>query len=250
MLGQGDPSGRLAAADEAFAYAQYPQALEGYTALYQAGLWQEQMLYRLAWLHEQAGSYPAAIYYLRQVQWAYGGERIEEKVADLMAQQPARLPVGSGWTAYRQALHHQRDRWYGLMLASTLLAAGLWIGWRQRWGFWAGLLPALLALGAGGMLVEQAWRLPRKAVILEPSACYEAPGFAAPYRHLPLGPGATVTLEAVTDIWCRVTLPPFEGWVPCHRLAPVGPAGPWPPQVSNLPSPAVSLLEIEDNFVN
>ncbi|RMG67125.1 MAG: hypothetical protein D6722_13780 [Bacteroidetes bacterium] len=221
LLAQTDSEGLLRQADEAFAYAQYSEALRGYEALYAQGVVTEEMLYRLAWLHEQAGEVPLAIFYLRAVQVRYGGDRIEAKIGALMAQSQARAPTGGAWSGYRQAIYRQQNLLHGLLLVSTLLTIGLWLGVRQPIGGWLGLAGALLALGTGGILLEQHWNRPTQAVVIQPTACYEAPGFAAPYQHLPLAPGATVTITDQQDIWSQVRWATFSGWVPNHSLRPL-----------------------------
>ena len=54
----------------------------------------------------------------------------------------------------------------------------------------------------------------RKIEVMLPTYYYDQPTYAAQRRSLPIGPGATVSIEAEQDIWLRVSLEGFESWVP------------------------------------
>ncbi|GAB4430343.1 MAG: hypothetical protein OHK0039_49050 [Bacteroidia bacterium] len=209
----------LAAGDQAFTYEQYDVGIAAYEALLAREIVQERMLYRLAYMYEQRQDHARAIFVLRQVQQYYGGDRIDDKVSHLMTlRSPERLPAGAGFASGRLWLARHIDTLWVALPVATLLAVLCWVAWRRRAGWWGGLVAASLALALTGLLAWQRLAAPVLAVVLVETACYESPSFAANYRFLPIGPGATVQVLDTHDTWCRVRLAPFETWIPAHTL--------------------------------
>ncbi|MEL6255313.1 MAG: hypothetical protein AAFR87_25110 [Bacteroidota bacterium] len=208
----------LLEADTYFQYDRFEPATEIYENLYQEGYYQEEMLYRLAFMQEQAGNFPASIFYLRKVQWEIGGKNLEEKIQQLMLNaSKERLSAGEGWSDYRLFVQHyytEISLGLGICLSLTLLFLFIPRNWTLRFAIFF----ACLGLIFGGVLLEHSWAHNSKAVISTSSRYYESPSFAAKHYALPIGPGATVKIMEVQDIWARVKMAQFEAWVPLFAI--------------------------------
>ena len=208
----------LLEADTYFQYDRFAPATEIYENLYQQGYYQEEMLYRLAFMQEQARNFPASIYYLRKVQWEIGGENLEEKIQQLMiSASKERLSAGEGWSNYRLFVQHYYTE-ISLGLGICLILTLVFIFIPRTWTLRFAIFFACLGLVFGGVLLEQRWAHDSKAVISNSSRYYESPSFAAKHYALPIGPGATVRILEVQDIWARVRMAQFEAWVPLFAI--------------------------------
>ncbi|MEL6672317.1 MAG: hypothetical protein AAFR61_08985 [Bacteroidota bacterium] len=202
-------------ADQLFVYEMYEEAIEVYESLYAEGYVQEEMLYRLSFMHEQSDHFPEAIYYLRCLQWEFGGKNINDKIAQLMDRySKGRLSPGEGWSSARLFVKRfEKPLLVGGILTILLAAICLFLPWKSwRIGLGSALaglgLMMCFMLGSGYVLPD------RKGVVMLPTYYYDEPTYAAQRRSLPIGPGATVNIEEEQDIWLRVSLEGFESWVP------------------------------------
>lgn len=209
----------LERASEKFEYENFTDAIPLYEQLIEAGYMQEQIFYRLAYMYEKKGEIPVAIYYLRKIQWEFGGSRIDDKIDQLMGlANRERLSAGETWSDYRLFLHRYYVSLALLLLVLTALGGVVLI--RNVHGILRaiGLISALMAILLGVVLLEQAWFAPRRGVVMQPTAFYDEPGFGANYRSLPIGPGATVTIKEAQDVWYRISMGQFETWVPAFII--------------------------------
>ena len=205
----------LQLAESQFEYEQYPSAIAIYESLYEKGYFQEQMLYRLAYMHEQLGQFPQSIFYLRKLQWEVGGDHINEKVIQLMDKvSRERLSTGEGWTGYRLFLKRNQRLLIFLTGICILLSTVFLFIKKSSWSNSLATGLATLALLIAGLMIEQQIRIQPKAVVMQPTLFYELPAYAATPKSLPIGPGATVTIKAEQDIWCHISMGQFESWVP------------------------------------
>lgn len=208
----------LLEADTYFQYDRFEPATEIYEDLYQQGYYQEEMLYRLAFMQEQAGNFSASIYYLRKVQWEIGGENLEEKIQQLMINaSKERLSAGEGWSNYRLFVQHYYTE-ISLGLGICLILTLLFIFIPRNWTLRFAIFFACLGLVFGGVLLEQRWAHDPKAVVSSSSRYYESPSFAAKHYALPIGPGATVSILEVQDVWAHVKMSQFEAWIPLFAI--------------------------------
>ncbi|MEZ4777522.1 MAG: hypothetical protein R3D00_30375 [Bacteroidia bacterium] len=205
----------LERASEKFEYENFTDAIPLYEQVIETGYVQEQIFYRLAYMYEKKGNFPASIYYLRKIQWEFGGGRIEDKIGQLMGvANRERLSAGETWSSYRLFLHHNYFSLTLFLAVLTMLSSVVVI--RRVHGIFhaIGIVSGVIAIVFSIILLEQAWFSPRRAVVMQSTAFYEEPGFGANYRSLPIGPGATVTIKEEQDIWCRISMGQFEAWVP------------------------------------
>lgn len=202
-------------AKEFFDYEKYEEATAIYQGLYNEGIYQEDMLYRLAFMYEQRTNYPESIYYLRKIQWELGGNHLEEKIHQLVDRiSLERLSAGEGWSKYR--LFIKRNFYFLLgSLGCLVFFAAIFIlpKWsnliRTSGAFFAGL-----AILLGVSLIDHQMLSTPKGVVMRPTAYYELPSYGAPNRALPIPPGATVNILSKNDIWYEISMENFRCWVP------------------------------------
>lgn len=198
-----------------FDYERYPEAIQVYEALLGQNYFQADMLYRLAFMHEQLQDYPQSIYYLRKLQWEIGGTHLEAKIEQLMDKgSRGRLSAGEAWSSYAIWIHHHEHWLISLMLLGTILAAGSFLLPSRLWRITLGLSLSSLVIGLSTIWLTQQLDLDKKAVVMQKSAYYDLPGYAATYRTLPISPGATVSILEEQDIWCHISMGQFQTWVP------------------------------------
>ena len=202
-------------ADQLFQYEDFTPAIDIYEGLVEEGYFQEELLYRLAFMHEQQENYPEAIYYLRKIQWEIGGDNLNDKVNQLMDKgNRERLSAGDSWGTYRLFVNHWQWWLLGALVIFSILS-GLLVFMKF------GPIPSAIGLVSGGLaviigiiLIQHLWFNPPKAVIMKSTAFYELPAYSSPFSALPIGVGATVTIIKKEDIWVLVSMGKFEGWVP------------------------------------
>lgn len=198
-----------------FDYEQYPDAIQTYLTLLKGGYLQADMLYRIAFMYEQLHQYPESIYYLRKLQWQLGGPHLNAKIEQLMDKgSRERLSAGESWGAYRLWIQHNMTLLISGCIAAAVIALLSLLLPFKKWSLGIGLFAAALTLFIGGVWIEHTYNHPTKAVIMQKSAYYDLPGYAASYRTLPISPGATVSVLQEQDIWCQISMGQFQTWVP------------------------------------
>lgn len=207
--------------DYYFDYERYTEAIEVYEGAVAEGAAQDRLWYRLAFLYEQTEQPAQAIYFLRKIQYRYGGERIDAKIEQLMGlANPARFSSGERWSDTRQWL----NRYQAWLLILGLAMAGL--GWlalslgKGRIGQQVLAATFLtLALVLTGVQAQYTWfKSYPQGVLIAPTSLYEAPSYAAPGRQFPIGLGATVQILDRQDIWALIQMGQFRAWVPQQVL--------------------------------
>lgn len=204
-----------------FDYERYSEAIAVYEQAVTAGGRQEQLWYRLAYLYEQTEQPAQAIYFLRKIQYTYGGERLDAKIEQLMGQaNPARFSSGERWTDTRQWLHRYQVWLLILGLFLAIAAAGvLWLGPSRKRKRLIALSLAATAIVLVSIQAPYVWLQPQpQGVVVAPTSLYEAPSYAAANRQFPIGLGATVQIIATEDIWIYVQMEQFRAWIPAQAL--------------------------------
>ncbi|MDX2249080.1 MAG: hypothetical protein SF052_19990 [Bacteroidia bacterium] len=205
----------LKRASEKFEYENFTEAIEIYEQLMEVGFLQEEMLYRLAFMHEKKENFSTSIYYLRKIQWEFGGKRIEEKIGLLMEKaNRERLSPGEVWTSYRLFLHHHYFSLTILLGIVTFLSGTIFIRRLHEILRAMGILSGFAAVLLGLALLEQFFFSPRLAVVMQNTAFYDAPAFGANFRSLPIGQGSTVIIIDTQDVWHHISMDQFDTWVP------------------------------------
>ncbi|MFN8393489.1 MAG: hypothetical protein U0176_02305 [Bacteroidia bacterium] len=189
-----------------------------YESLYDQGKFSEQMLYRLAFMHENLRSYPQAIFYLKKAAQEYGEKGTDGKIRQLMQRQGStRFFSGDGWNDYM--LFFRNWNW-AFLLAFFLAMAGIAAhyliplkqlrGWRQLAviGAW------VIFFVAGAALFHRSFLVPDRAVLMQDTAFYSEPGFSSNYRLGSFSLGETLEITSRSDIWVQISAAGRQWWVP------------------------------------
>lgn len=213
-----DNPASLEKANQLFESEKYSEALPLYEKIYQEGTYTERMLYRLSFMHENLKNYPEAIYYLKKIKMEYGGPAVENKVKQLLqANGATKFYSASGWDSYIQFFSQ-----YAIIIWSLTLVAAAFLlyhfitlkaglpTWR-RTAFAIVLLPFL---AGATLLVLRGFFLPDRAVLVEPTAFYAFPSYAASHDGTSLPIGETVNITGESDIWYEVQAGDETYWVP------------------------------------
>jgi hypothetical protein len=208
----------LESGDKAFEAGQFTQALDVYEALYAKGKFSEQMLYRLAYMHENLRDYPQAIYYLKKAAQEFGEKETNIKIRQLMQRQGStRFFSPDGWNGY---LSFFRAWGWTVFVAFGLAIVGLGLHYwlpNRRMRAWRQLAVvaawAVLFL-AGGILFHRSFLVPNRAVLMEETAYYSEPGFSAQSRLNAFSLGETLNIDARHDVWVQVSAGGRQWWVP------------------------------------
>ncbi|MEM0999826.1 MAG: tetratricopeptide repeat protein [Bacteroidota bacterium] len=213
---------RLTRADQAFEQQQYTDALSGYEAIYGEGYFNEKMLYRLAFMHENLKNYPAAIYYLKKAAQEFGNESSEAKIKQMMQMNGGtRLFSADGWDAY--LLFYNRYGtllWIGFAIVGLGMAATLFVPKRSPNSLRSvGLISGWTLFAVVGIfLLHHLVRSPHRAVLVEKTSFYDFPSYAANSFSNVFSLGETVAVTDEEDIWSLVEAGGREFWVPRRVL--------------------------------
>ncbi|MEO0900222.1 MAG: hypothetical protein AAFY71_27670 [Bacteroidota bacterium] len=202
-----------------FLYDQYQEGISSYETLFSEGYWTEQSLYRLAFMHEQTENFPRSIFYLRKIQWEFGGEQIDNKIVQLLQKSKAeRQPLGNTWSATQRIIHHNQGTIALTILVVSILLILYVFLIKGRLAQAIGIMATSAMLLVCLLTIANHSFVPAKAVLVESTYFYEAPGYAAKTLSLPLGPGTLVDLVAEQDIWICIRTGRFEAWVPTFMI--------------------------------
>lgn len=206
-------------AEYLFRYEKFGEGISSYETLYAEGIWTELSLYRMAFMHEQQGNFAQAIYYLRKVQWEYGGENIDAKIAQLLQKfRQERQPLGNMWTLSQQIVHRYLGTFSIILLISSLIVSVLTLVIKIRIARAIGLMLSSALLIFCLMTLANHSLVPSKAVIVQESSFFSQPGYAAETVLLPIGPGTMVDILNQQDIWTEIQTARFVAWVPSFVL--------------------------------
>lgn len=201
-------------------YGNYLLAIQLYTSIIESGQTDEEVFYRLAYLHEQLEEFPASLFYLRQLHWKTGDPLIQDKLSSLLESPDRSIPEGD--PASLVTILSLRYRWWimATILSLLLIAAGLIFSkWdhRGKVAIWVSSFSLLLALFVSG-----SWQFSSpRAVIVLPTYFYQSPGYGAERISLPLSAGSTVILHKEQDIWMEIEANGSRAWVPAFVLSPL-----------------------------
>ncbi|MEZ4829486.1 MAG: tetratricopeptide repeat protein [Bacteroidia bacterium] len=214
----------LMAASEKYDYENFTDAIPLYEQLLLSGYVREDILYRLAYMYEKKGNYPVAIFYLRTIQWKFGGNRMNEKIGQLVENaNRERLSSGEEWTGYRLWVQHHFI--FLIWVLGGLALSGGMIFFRKLPGTLhaIAIISSVAAVVLGLMLTEHIFFAPKRAVLIRPTSFYDEPAYGANYRSLPIGQGATVNLIESQDIWSHISMGQFDTWVPTFVIRQIEP---------------------------
>jgi len=206
-------------AEYLFRFEKYKEGISAYETLYQEGYFTEKSLYRLAFMHEQEGNFASSIYYLRKIQWEYGGPNIESKIAQLLRQyRQGQQPLGNMWTSTQRFIyHHQGNISIGILI-TTLLIAIFVVAIPHRLARALGIMASTALLLFCLLVIANHSFVPTKGVLIQETSFYRSPGYASEIINLPLGPGTMVDIKEEQDIWTKIQTTRFEAWVPTFIL--------------------------------
>ena len=202
-----------------FKYDQLPKATLLYEEVLNQGFFHEQMLYRLAYMHEQMEAYPQSNFYLRKIQWEYGAENIEGKVLQLIRKMTReRVSLGTPWSESQLTARYYETYLIGGIVTATLLLVLMLFVARAQLSRAIGIALTATILICTGLLLANYYQTPPKGVIVESTPFYDLPGYGAESKVYPIYPGALVDVLDKQDIWVKVSMGKFTGWIPAFTL--------------------------------
>jgi len=208
------PADEKAKGDAAYSQNDYATALSAYESAYGGNYVTETMLFRMAFIYEQRGQFAYSIFCLKKAQFMFGSDFLTPKIQQLIERlngttriPPTYPPLFHVWTAMAYP--------WALGGMAVLLALLVGVSWRRphlykRWG--AGLAFGLCAIG--GVLLVHEHTLPRKAVVVAATPCYEAPSYALLKEQDPVLPGLTLDIADDQDIWFMTGAGRYSYWIP------------------------------------
>jgi len=206
----------LKEADHLYAYELYDEALPLYESLFEREEYSEQMLYRLAYMHEQSGEYAHSIFFLKKILRVYGGQRVKLKIQDLYEQMGYSPPrkVVSGISSIHSLIEQYLVVWVAIMFVLTLIAARYIVISRAKMGLLGGILLLLIPLVIGLAIVHKHYISPKHMVIVQSGLLYDEPSYAGTPLKNTILPGSTVSVINEQDIWFEVKDGGRKGWIP------------------------------------
>lgn len=202
-----------------FEQGNHEKALKAYEALYEAGHYSEQSLYRMAFLHEQKQNWTQAIFFLKKIQWRYGGEEIAFRLAYLQDKLEARFPINNHRPPLMETYLLRSLSWlFWLCLGLLLIGGILTLFGKKAWVHGIGLTGLSFALLIACLMVFGHFAMPDRAVITQETSFYKQAAYASQRLNVPLEPGQSVKIEDRNDIWCKISQGSYRAWVPAFSL--------------------------------
>ena len=208
----------LARGETDFEAGRYTAALETFSSLYEHGIYNEKMLYQLAFIHENLRQYPDAIFFLKKIRQEYGGKNLGPKVHQLMQKNgTARYLTEDPATDY--LLFMSRFAWVGWILFLPLMVWLIYFFLSRN-----SKTPALMNyltrfvspifLLVVLILGHYYFFRPQQAVLIQKTAYYDFPSYGAGADFSALSTGETVEITGSEDIWYEITAGDNVYWVP------------------------------------
>ena len=205
---------------------QFTDARDAYENVYAEGVYTETMLYRLAFIHENLGNFPKAIYYLKKIRQEFGGQNLDEKIVQLFRKNgTSRYMARDFWNSYLLFFNHWGWLVWGIMILS--------VGWLSYYYFSGKqILPSFhkhITLGTAVafgfsflLLLHYLFFVPERGVIIHPTSFYNFPSFGADSQLFALSPGETIEILGEEDIWIEVEAGKNKYWVPRNVILSLG----------------------------
>ncbi len=197
----------------------HEKAIEAYNSLFEAGYYSEQSLYRMAFLHEQKENWIEAIFFLKKIQIAYGGQELSFRLKYLADKLGARFPLDSAGPGLFE-MNFYRNLLPLLGACLGLLAAGLLLVFfaRRAWLGAVGLTGLAFSLLIAGGILAGHYGLPERAMLIQETPFHARAAYASTQLNVPLEPGQSVEVIARNDIWCKIRQGAYKAWVPYFSL--------------------------------
>jgi hypothetical protein len=210
--------------DAHFEKKDYVEAIADYERQYAAGQYSEQMLYRMAFIHENMDQPAEAAYFLKKAQAEYGSSdpELPGRIRKLMRLAGTdHFFTQDDWISWRSFYRQWGLPINAVMLAATafllliLLRKQLWKRPTVRYvaGFASIALLLSLLLNGYNLLMGG-----ERAVVVKPTACYKEPGFSSSNSLTAIGLAETVKVVGHQDIWVQVDAGAGAWWVPGWAL--------------------------------
>ena len=213
-----DPASAFESGNKAFEAAKYTEAMTLYEKVYASGKFSENMLYRLAYMHENLRQYPEAIYYLKKAGQEYGDKNSEAKVRQLMQRQGGtRFFSGDGWNGYLSFFRDWKWLFYGLFFAAIIGIGLHYILPRTGVPIWRSIGVGVAWTVFGILTIyflHRSTMVPQRAILMEETSFYSGPGFSAASRPKAFSLGETLDITDREDVWVQVAAGGRAWWVP------------------------------------
>lgn len=209
-------------AESFLAKKDYSAALQAFEKSFEAGYYTEKSLYQLAELHEKAGNYAMAVFYLRKVNQTFGGKLVEDKIRYLVQLAGGKsLYSSSGWDSFlRMIKRYNLAIWVIFLLLLTAILLFIFRPTLIKDSIARVATPAVIGLFvlASTLLFVRLFLIPDQAVLVVNTPSFDVPGYSARPNATAISPGETVDIVEESDIWVLVEAGPQRGWVPAFTL--------------------------------
>ncbi len=212
---------QIAAAEKLVEEKKFREALDRFTSLFESGAYNEKMLYQMAYLHELAGEYPAAIFCLKKIRKEFGGDLLDQKVTELIKKNGGQSYMSADpWEDY--FVYFNRFYWliWGLFAAGSAYTVWYFLK-KKKITETAGrqilIRLSLFVFVASALLIgHRLFLSPELAVITRPTSFYLEPAYGSGNKPNALAEGETVRIVDSHDIWVKVQAGEKKFWVPRH----------------------------------
>lgn len=209
------PENEKRLADRAYEQRDTETAIKGYEKAFAQGYQTELMLYRMAFLYEQQEKYAQSIFFLKKIQFLYGGEWLMPKIQQLIELQNgfSRIPP-----SYPPALRVwlNEHQYIAIVAIVSLLALTAFFAffrnlhWQRLWL----TASALVAVSGCVMVLLYEYQRPNRVVLVQKTPCYQEPSYVLIKPQDSPSPGITLDITAEQDIWFRIGNGRYAYWIP------------------------------------
>lgn len=212
------PNELLEKANLLFEKGLYEDAGKLYDSLIKKGISSENILYRNAYIAERMDRKGEAIYYLRKIQKNYGNNKIEERIR--LISETIDSEGSSKVETHPLMDWVNRNQSYILMImACFILSIGLWFRFSANKHKRSITLSALAFLFLLQLICLFSYFFQTTSlVIVQKTAFYEAPSFAATYHKDLISPGSVFNIVKKEDIWYKIEFDQKEYWIPFYAV--------------------------------
>ncbi len=213
-----DATSALESGNKAFEAGQFTLAIKNYQIVVEQGKFSEIMLYRLAFMHENLREYPEAIFFLKKAAQEFGEKDTPSKIRQLMQKQGStKFFSNDPWNGYLTFFRSWGWIIY-LVFALSIVALAAHLLTRNPnkpiWRQLAMVSAWTLLIASGMLLIHRSFLIPDRAVLMETTAFYSAPGFSANHHLNGFSLGETLDIDDHSDIWIQVSAGGKQWWVP------------------------------------
>lgn len=208
------PNDLLEKANLLFEKGLYEDAEKLYDSLIKKGISSENMLYKNAYIAERMGRQGEAIYYLRKIQKNYGNNKIEERIR-IISETIDSEGASTVETHPLLDMLNRNQIWLLLTFFSLIVGFVFWFRFSSNKHKLSITLSTLAFLFLLQLICLFCYFFQTTSlVIVQKTAFYESPSFAANYHKDLISPGSVFNIVEKKDIWYKIEFDQKEYWIP------------------------------------